>query len=111
MRRRLCDVPLNHARTSAGHRRRPFTAHRIEPDRQTCQAGHMSVQHESSAPDAAPAADSDVTAEKARFLEALERKRGRQAEGQASGMSGDSAIHHPHGRAGAKRQFRRKSGG
>ena len=48
---------------------------------------------------------------KARFLDALERKRGRQADAHSAGTPGSSRIHEAHGRAGAKRTFRRKSGG
>ena len=58
---------------------------------------------------AQPAAEpADV---KARFRDALERKKGRQADGLgASGPSGGK-ISDVHSRAGGKRQFRRKSGG
>ena len=49
---------------------------------------------------------------KAKFREALERKRGQQAsQNQAGGAGGDSKIHGEHGAAGGKRTFRRKSGG
>ena len=48
--------------------------------------------------------------QKRRFLEALEAKRVGAGKG-ANGGVGDSKIHGAHGRAGAKRQFRRKSGG
>jgi len=49
---------------------------------------------------------------KARFREALERKRGQQAERAANGGAhGDSKIHGEHGAAGGKRTFRRKAGG
>ena len=79
-----------------------------------------------AAADGAVAADTAVTAEtadagtaapaedelKRKFREALERKRGRQADGN----SGDDAqaggrIHGTHGPAASKRAFRRKSGG
>ena len=53
---------------------------------------------------------SEADEQKRRFLEALEAKRGNGARGAGSGP-GDSKIHSAHGRAGAKRQFRRKSGG
>jgi len=46
---------------------------------------------------------------KSQFREALERKRGQQQAGNGSGIR-DSKIHEAHGKAGAKRQFRRKSG-
>ena len=48
--------------------------------------------------------------QKRRFLEALEAKRGNAGRGAGGGPS-DSKIHSAHGKAGAKRQFRRKSGG
>ncbi|MFD7580534.1 DUF5302 domain-containing protein [Kitasatospora sp. NPDC059817] len=56
----------------------------------------------------APAAQDDV---KARFLAALERKRGAKSDSAAGGLNGDSKIHGAHGAVGGKRNFRRKSGG
>jgi hypothetical protein len=53
-------------------------------------------------------AEDDV---KAKFREALERKRGNQADAHAAGGPGSSKIHETHGPVGGKRQFRRKSGG
>jgi|BarGraNGADG00212_1021973.scaffolds.fasta_scaffold29698_2 hypothetical protein len=48
---------------------------------------------------------------KAKFREALERKRGSQAERAAAAEAhGDSKVHGEHGAAGGKRTFRRKSG-
>jgi len=70
--------------------------------------------------DGSAADESDVTADtgnqapddvKSRFREALERKRGQHADGVAGSGPGGPKIHEAHGRAGAKRQFRRKSGG
>lgn len=53
-----------------------------------------------------------ATDPKAKFREALERKRGQQAErASAAEAQGDSKIHGTHGAAGGKRTFRRKSGG
>jgi hypothetical protein len=46
---------------------------------------------------------------KARFREALERKRQRHAAGGSAGFD-DSKVPGAHGAAGAKRVFRRKSG-
>jgi len=46
---------------------------------------------------------------KSQFREALERKRGQQQDG-GNGSGRDSKIHESHGKAAAKRQFRRKSG-
>jgi hypothetical protein len=56
---------------------------------------------------------SDAGAEdaKARFREALERKRGQQGDGLGGSGPASSKINEAHSRAGAKRQFRRKSGG
>ncbi|HEY2041544.1 MAG TPA: DUF5302 domain-containing protein [Jatrophihabitans sp.] len=48
---------------------------------------------------------------KAKFREALERKRGQRADGLNGPGQGDSKIHEAHGPATAKREFRRKSGG
>lgn len=61
-----------------------------------------------------PAADAEDAAEqpldtKARFREALERKRQRHAAGGSAGI-GDAKVPGAHGAAGAKRVFRRKSG-
>jgi hypothetical protein len=53
----------------------------------------------------------ESTDAKDKFREALERKRGQQAERAATGTHGDSKIHGEHGAAGGKRTFRRKSGG
>jgi hypothetical protein len=53
-----------------------------------------------------------VPAVKDKFREALERKRGHQADRAAENEAhGGSKIHGEHGAAGAKRNFRRKSGG
>jgi len=46
---------------------------------------------------------------KSQFREALERKRGQQQAGNGA-ANRDSKIHEAHSKAGAKRQFRRKSG-
>lgn len=47
---------------------------------------------------------------KAKFREALERKKQREQAGLVQGGK-DHGIHGAHDRAGAKREFRRKSGG
>ena len=46
---------------------------------------------------------------KRKFREALDRKNAQQRDGQ-SHLDGQSSVHEPHGRAGHKREFRRKSG-
>ncbi len=54
-------------------------------------------------------AEDDV---KAKFREALARKRGAQQDGSGGGSgSGRSKIHGAHGPAASQRSFRRKSGG
>jgi hypothetical protein len=53
----------------------------------------------------------DNTDPKAKFREALERKRGSQADRAAADAHGDSKIHGEHAAAATKRTFRRKSGG
>jgi hypothetical protein len=60
-----------------------------------------------SATDSATDSGPDV---KARFREALERKNHQHTDAVGSAGPGGSKIHDAHGRAGAKRQFRRKSG-
>lgn len=75
---------------------------------------------DSEAPaDSTAAADSEAPAEpaagpadvKARFRDALERKKGQHADGLGAAGPSSSKIHDVHSRAGGKRQFRRKSGG
>lgn len=58
-----------------------------------------------------PAESSDPADVKARFRDALERKKGRHADGVGAGGPGSGKISDVHSRAGGKRQFRRKSGG
>jgi hypothetical protein len=67
-------------------------------------------QSEPGEPGGGPEAASGADEQKRRFLEALEAKRGNGGRGAGGGPS-DSKIHSAHGRAGGKRQFRRKSGG
>lgn len=58
-----------------------------------------------------PGADDTNRDPKDKFRQALERKRGQQAERSAAAEArGDSKIHGAHGAAGGKRTFRRKSG-
>jgi hypothetical protein len=58
-----------------------------------------------------PEADPEADGVKSKFLQALERKKGQQNEGHGGSGPAGPKIHEAHGRAGAKRQFRRKSGG
>jgi len=69
---------------------------------------------EPSVADAGPVAgpaDAGDDPVKARFRDALERKKGRHADGVGGGGPGSGKISDVHSRAGGKRQFRRKSGG
>jgi hypothetical protein len=59
-------------------------------------------------PGTATEPDTDL---KAQFLEALARKKGRQADGVGGSGPESNKIHEAHGKVGGKRQFRRKSGG
>jgi hypothetical protein len=70
------------------------------------------AEHEegSPAPDTAPDAEAAPDDTKARFLAALQQKKGAKADGAGGGPGGNSKIHSAHGAAGGKRTFRRKSG-
>ena len=77
------------------------------------EAGHNPAETGDSRADAedSPAEATDgAHVTKDRFKEALERKRTRQHANNGEGQS-DSKVHGEHARAGAKRNFRRKSGG
>ena len=76
-----------------------LTAKKFEPDAATCQGGSMPGEDSEQQPDEL----------KSQFREALERKRGQQQGGNGA-ANRDSKIHEAHGKAGIKRQFRRKSG-
>ncbi len=59
-------------------------------------------------PDAAPHDQDEV---KRRFKEALDRKRGVNADGAGSGAGQNrSKVHGVHGKVGGQKSFRRKSG-
>ncbi|MFL6163212.1 MAG: DUF5302 domain-containing protein [Jatrophihabitantaceae bacterium] len=47
---------------------------------------------------------------KSQFREALDRKRGQQQDGPGGPGGRDGKVQEAHGKANAKRQFRRKSG-
>ncbi|MDQ1739264.1 MAG: hypothetical protein QOE53_916 [Pseudonocardiales bacterium] len=69
---------------------------------------------ESTGPDSADAESTDPADApdvKARFRDALERKKSQRADGVGGSGPNAGKVHEAHGRAGAKRQFRRKSGG
>ncbi|MFI9202479.1 DUF5302 domain-containing protein [Streptomyces sp. NPDC053048] len=60
---------------------------------------------------AGPQASEDDDDVKRKFREALDRKRGKSADGSVNGQNRDgSKIHGTHGKAGGQRSFRRKSG-
>jgi hypothetical protein len=82
-------------------------AHHQEAGMDATAAGSQSEPGETTG---GTEAASDAEEQKRRFLEALEAKRGNAARA-AGGAGSDSKIHSAHGKAGAKRQFRRKSGG
>lgn len=58
---------------------------------------------------AADAADAKAADVKAKFREALERKKQGQHDRPAH-LDGESAVHSAQGKVGGKREFRRKSG-
>jgi hypothetical protein len=67
---------------------------------------------DASADEASSDAESTDPADvKAQFRNALERKKSQRAEGVGGGGPSTGKVHDVHGRAGGKRQFRRKSGG
>lgn len=61
--------------------------------------------------DSAGSAATEPADVKARFRDALERKKSQHADGISGSGPSAGKVHEAHGRAGAKRQFRRKSGG
>jgi|SRR6266446_2233089 hypothetical protein len=56
------------------------------------------------------AAKPDLGEVKRKFREALERKRGAHASGNAEGTQDTGKVHGSHGPAASRRSFRRKSG-
>ena len=66
---------------------------------------------EGAAADSQPAPAAGPADVKARFRDALERKKSQHADGVGGGGPNAPKIHDVHSRAGGKRQFRRKSGG
>ncbi len=76
------------------------------PSEQARTAAAPDAAGPSSADEAAPAID-DV---KARFREALDRKRQVHAEGQGKGGHEAGKVNGAHGPAASRRSFRRKSG-
>jgi hypothetical protein len=92
-------------------------AHKPSPD-PTASSGQAPGDAESTGsagatPDAAPAVEPDdgPADVKARFRDALQRKQSQHADGVGAGGPNAAKIRDVHSRAGAKRQFRRKSGG
>jgi hypothetical protein len=58
-----------------------------------------------------PGAPPDLDETKRKFREALDRKRGAHAAGNAEGTQETGKVHGSHGPAASRRSFRRKSGG
>jgi len=69
-------------------------------------AGHPSEENEELDEDAKP----DIDDVKAKFREALDRKRQVHAEGQGKGAHEAGKVNGAHGPAASRRSFRRKSG-
>lgn len=74
------------------------------------QAGRPTGTEEGTMADA-PQPDETEDDVKRRYREALERKNHKAQQGRNGESGGDSKIHGAHSAAGAKREFRRKSGG
>ncbi len=79
------------------------------------QAAHAEAAEKPGAnakPQAAekPGAAPELDDTKRKFREALDRKRGAQAAGNADGAQDTGKVHGSHGPAASKRSFRRKSG-
>jgi hypothetical protein len=86
-----------------------MTAENVSPE-----GSEQAAPAEAAAPEAAPLApDSDGNYDlKRKFREALERKRGTQANAAETGGNPDAAkVRAAHGPAASQRSFRRKSGG
>jgi hypothetical protein len=66
---------------------------------------------EPSAADLQDTAKADLEELKRKFREALDRKRGTHASGNAEGAQDTGKVHGSHGPAASRREFRRKSGG
>ncbi len=58
-----------------------------------------------------PPEESELDDMKRKFREALDRKRGSHAAGNAEGAQDTGKVHGSHGPAASRRSFRRKSGG
>lgn len=56
-----------------------------------------------------PSSEQPEDETKRKFREALERKK-QNAQSRPGHLDGGSAVHSTHGKAGGKREFRRKSG-
>jgi Family of unknown function (DUF5302) len=78
------------------------------------KAAPVSAVQDGDTSAAAPASDSgagDMDDLKRKFREALDRKKGQQAAGNAEGAQATGKLHDAHGPASSRRSFRRKSGG
>ncbi|MCW2523231.1 MAG: hypothetical protein JWO63_1566 [Frankiales bacterium] len=81
------------------------------PDPSEASSGSKASSDEAAPVEGVEPAASGGEDVKAKFREALARKQGQRADGVGGNGPGGSKIHEAHNRAGAKRQFRRKSGG
>jgi hypothetical protein len=61
--------------------------------------------------DSVQAEPDDMDDLKRKFREALDRKKGKNAAGNADGAQSTGKVHDAHGPAASRRSFRRKSGG
>jgi hypothetical protein len=77
-----------------------------------CEVWYVAVREEVCMADAAPERDGSEDEMKRKFREALERKRAKQADGNAARGGQDAGkVHGAHGPAGSRRSFRRRTGG
>jgi uncharacterized protein DUF5302 len=77
-----------------------------------CEAGDVAVREEVYMADAASEREGSEEEMKRKFREALERKRGKQADANAARGGEDAGkVHGAHGPARNRRSFRRKTGG
>jgi hypothetical protein len=90
-----------------------MTAQPVSPEGAEPEAATSETSPEGTSEAAALAPDSDGNYDlKRKFREALERKRGAQANAAEAGGSPDAAkVRAAHGPASSQRSFRRKSGG
>jgi hypothetical protein len=74
------------------------------------QAATDKVVAAQKAQDGAASASAGIDDVKRKFREALDRKKGQHASGNADGAQATGKVHDAHGPASSRRSFRRKSG-